>query len=490
MLPCLPASLRRNPVAACVTMLFVLGTPSVCAAADTWTVTSCDQGNSGDLASKSGSLRFAVGNAVSGDIVDMTGLACGTISLSTGAVHVSQANLTIKGPGSNQLAIVGTFVQNNNQYSNKNRIFTHSGTGTLKLYDLAMSAGYWKNAGVARGGCIYSKGNVTLVGVAVSQCTAKTDSGAAFGGAVYTIGNFTMMYSTISSSSAFGGTSGDAAGGGVFAKGDFHGYYSTITGNSAKGAASTKGNGGGLLLQGDVLIGRSTISNNVAGHNAAGIDIFNSNPRNLITSINDSTISGNSATYLVGGIYANSGHVAINNSTIAFNAAKSRKRDYGAYFGAGAAISAAYGYAAIDLQSTLISNNTAGNKELDLTVPYADTEGNIATFTAAPANNLIRVSDPTTQALLPADTITSSCPLLGPLRDNGGPTWTHALLSTSPAIDAGNDTASILQLFPYDQRGSPYARNSGVQADIGAYEVQQEEIVFNAGFDGCPASWF
>jgi hypothetical protein len=29
-------------------------------------------------------------------------------------------------------------------------------------------------------------------------------------------------------------------------------------------------------------------------------------------------------------------------------------------------------------------------------------------------------------------------PMLGPLQDNGGPTWTHALLAGSPAIDAGD----------------------------------------------------
>ena len=28
-------------------------------------------------------------------------------------------------------------------------------------------------------------------------------------------------------------------------------------------------------------------------------------------------------------------------------------------------------------------------------------------------------------------------PMLGPLQDNGGPTFTHALLTGSPAIDAG-----------------------------------------------------
>ena len=29
-------------------------------------------------------------------------------------------------------------------------------------------------------------------------------------------------------------------------------------------------------------------------------------------------------------------------------------------------------------------------------------------------------------------------PMLGPLQDNGGPTLTHALLTGSPAIDAGD----------------------------------------------------
>jgi hypothetical protein len=57
------------------------------------------------------------------------------------------------------------------------------------------------------------------------------------------------------------------------------------------------------------------------------------------------------------------------------------------------------------------------------------------------------------------------------------------LLSTSPAIDHGNNIHSAGS----DQRG--YARVSPLNgiADIGAYEVQQDDIVFNAGFDGCPA---
>ncbi|MBL9139658.1 MAG: hypothetical protein JNK85_27560 [Verrucomicrobiales bacterium] len=53
---------------------------------------------------------------------------------------------------------------------------------------------------------------------------------------------------------------------------------------------------------------------------------------------------------------------------------------------------------------------------------------------------------------------------LGPLQDNGGPTWTHALARPSPAIDR-------LQLFlgpRWDQRG--YARPIGGKWDLGAFE--------------------
>jgi hypothetical protein len=57
-------------------------------------------------------------------------------------------------------------------------------------------------------------------------------------------------------------------------------------------------------------------------------------------------------------------------------------------------------------------------------------------------------------------------PLLGPLSDNGGPTWTHAPLPGSPAIGAG----STFGVPPTDQRG--LRRVVCGRADIGAFEVQ------------------
>jgi hypothetical protein len=64
-------------------------------------------------------------------------------------------------------------------------------------------------------------------------------------------------------------------------------------------------------------------------------------------------------------------------------------------------------------------------------------------------------------------------PQLGPLADNGGPTWTHALDPASPAIDAGNPAGCLgpgdVPLTD-DQRGE--LRPAGDACDIGAFEYQ------------------
>ena len=89
---------------------------------------------------------------------------------------------------------------------------------------------------------------------------------------------------------------------------------------------------------------------------------------------------------------------------------------------------------------------------------------------------------------MPSDTLHDSCPFLGPLRDNGGLTATHALLDGSSAIDKGNNVLDVLQ----DQRGLAsdpgppftYARESG-NADIGAYEVQKDDRIFATSGEAC-----
>jgi hypothetical protein len=61
-------------------------------------------------------------------------------------------------------------------------------------------------------------------------------------------------------------------------------------------------------------------------------------------------------------------------------------------------------------------------------------------------------------------------PMLGPLQDNGGPTFTHELLPGSPAIDAGDPNFAPPPY--YDQRGPGFDRVRGVRIDVGSFEVQ------------------
>src|SRR5207248_2840902 len=66
-------------------------------------------------------------------------------------------------------------------------------------------------------------------------------------------------------------------------------------------------------------------------------------------------------------------------------------------------------------------------------------------------------------------------PMLGPLQDNGGPTFTHTLLSGSPALDSGDPNFDPYAFSPpllYDQRGDGFARVVNDHIDIGAFEVQ------------------
>ena len=69
-------------------------------------------------------------------------------------------------------------------------------------------------------------------------------------------------------------------------------------------------------------------------------------------------------------------------------------------------------------------------------------------------------------------------PLLGPLQDNGGLTFTHALLPGSSAIDAGSNPLGLLT----DQRGEGFDRVDGPAADMGAFEGQMEPPIVTGVF--------
>jgi hypothetical protein len=77
-------------------------------------------------------------------------------------------------------------------------------------------------------------------------------------------------------------------------------------------------------------------------------------------------------------------------------------------------------------------------------------------------------------------------PQLGPLQDNGGPTWTMALLDGSPAIDAGSNALALDDGYALtcDQRASGFRVFNSI-VDIGAFEYQADRI-FAATFEQLP----
>jgi len=239
--------------------------------------------------------------------------------------------------------------------------------------------------------------------------------------------------------------------------------------------ASAIGEAGGFYARGGANIRYSTISGNIAGKGIGGFFVNGGYQAEFV----DSTISGNAAPYGVigGGAISNTSNIYFNNSTLAFNTAAAAS--YGtSVYAAGLVVkgvSVGSGKTVpVTLQSSILSNNTYTDPPVGYDFSISAAQGPVSVTCS---KNLVLH----TSASLPNGT-QHVCPLLGPLRDNGGPTVTHALLSHSPAIDNG-----FSSFAGNDQRGAGFLRESPTgHPDIGAYEVQQNDIVFNAGFDGCP----
>lgn len=449
---------RRRPLAACVIALFALAAPEVgsCVA-----VTNCN-----DVGPNS--LRAAITNTPSGGTVDMTGLTmCSTITLEDFQIVIPQQDLTILGPPG------GVTIAHDGSYG---RVLNHQGSGLLRLGNLTITGGNPYNSyQTVAGGCIYSKGSVYLKNSSVTSCFADADANhRAEGGGIFTVGMLTLVHSTLSGNVA-GHLAGlptyGAYGGGAYVGGFFTAEYSSIRGNSANGHRSATG---GVHVRSGVLISSSTISGNsaeyFAGLCACGIN-------SGAATIESSTISDNHATNITGGVYSNI-PMTVRNSTIAFNTAASGKAD-GYYIAPGLATHGPGSTIGVVLESSILSNNTYTSNASVIENDFSAFPG---TVTLTGNHNLIPASF---ESFAPGVVTVTACPLLGPLRDNGGPTQTHALLSHSPAIDQGTNSQHLM----YDQRGSPYKRADGVSinfADIGAYEVQPEDIVFNTSFEGCP----
>lgn len=180
--------------------------------------------------------------------------------------------------------------------------------------------------------------------------------------------------------------------------------------------------------------------------------------------IEQSTIAGNTATLIGGGI----GSVLVGtnlklvNSTVSGNSAPSAAgiqieepivlQHTTVTNNDGNSIRVGDPNATVLLENSIIADNTAA--ACDLASPTILLKGD---------RNLI--SDSSCPFVAPAANLLNTAPLLGPLQLNHGATPTHALLPSRPAID-GADNAFCT---PIDQRGVTRPQGSG--CDIGAFEA-------------------
>ena len=200
------------------------------------------------------------------------------------------------------------------------------------------------------------------------------------------------------------------------------------------------------LLGSDLNLSNSTLSNNTANSGGA-VGIGDSD-----TTLTNVTLSGNSATVDGGALYANSAtaNVVLRSVTVTNNTADS---DNTGGTGNGGGIFASNGTWSI--QNTIV----AGNSDLSGGAPDCQEQ---APGTLASLGSVL-IGDATGCAgLAPgAGDILNQAAGLSPLADNAGPTFTHALSATSPALNAASAAAPAT-----DQRGLARAG----APDIGSYE--------------------
>jgi hypothetical protein len=289
-------------------------------------------------------------------------------------------------------------------------------SGIMRLVYCTISSN-WVSRGVGSG--IYNSADLTVDNCTIARNGVPTDSG---GGAIFNAGGSVVLRNcSITNNSA-------VLGGGIWNDGWLAITNCTLSQN--RGYYSNGPQlGGGLYNNGYAVLQNTTLSGNIVGPAGYGAGIWNDGVAVLVNAtVVSNRIAGLECEQSGAGIW-NSGVVRSRNSIIAGNSGTS-----------------------------------------PCPVQGPDFVGNLESL----GHNLIQTSSGWTNTGGGKGDLVGVDPMIGPLQDNGGPTWTHGLLFGSPAIDAGDSTRYYVPTE--DQRG--VLRPQGVAVDIGAFEYQFTQAVF------------
>lgn len=463
--------MRRTTIFSIPMLLFAAIAMS--ARASSITVTNTDD-------SGPGSLRQALTIAHDGDTIAFA--VTGNILLTNGGLPVNK-NVTISGPGADQLTIDG------NQTSLVLGVFPDKTAAISGLTIRNAQTAIWNFGTLGLSNCVLSgNSQVGLFNDRVLTVNNCVVSGNAGGGIANSYGMLMVIYCDVSGNSyGIYNDHGESSVsncivsgnhlGGLFNNGVSGGPSDHILGRAPLTVADSiinDNSGPGVdNNSGFVTIVDSTISGNSVAKTGGPLDagggvhtyqLGGKLPGNL-TVIN-STISGNSTFSAGGGIACGVSGLTVINSTISGNSA-------GDYAGG-----IANGSLGLMIVNSTVSGNSAatcggvcgGTVEIGNTILNANASGNIDGTVTSHGYN---ISSDDAGGLLtgPGDQINTD-PLLGPLQDNGGPTLTHLPLPGSPAIDAGDP--SFTRPPYHDQRGACYYRVFGRRIDVGSVETQPQ----------------